>query len=135
MTIEYMMQISKRIKPIWLLPVVVFSFATQAMFLAAIAETAWISGHVISTSLNGQGYSSKATTSNNRRYDIWWNYCIASDDQIYSVISRENPMRTGLQEKSAINFMEKQNQIFMLNPAGKRVALKIIRKGRAIKCP
>jgi hypothetical protein len=103
------------------------------MPFAGAAGNAWKSGRVVSTGLNAHGPRGKPVVGSIRIKDMWWSYCIAAEDQIYSVLSRNNPDRTGLKENKSIQFMERQNQIFILNPAGKHIALKIYRKGK--KCP
>jgi len=129
------MKDTRSIKCSALLAVVVITFAVAGMIFAGAGKTTWISGHVISTGLHGYGKSSKENSRSIRSKDIWWSYCISSGEITYSALSRENPIRAGLKENSFIKFMERQNQIHVLNPAGKRTALKIIRKGKGKKCP
>ncbi len=103
--------------------------------LTYAAKNFWKSGRVIASSLNGHGRTGNPKTMGTRYKDIWWNYCISSGDQAYSVVSREDPVSAGLKENNAVRFLEKRNQIFVINPAGKRIELKILRKDLAPKCP
>jgi hypothetical protein len=99
------------------------------------AAISWKSGHVISASVSGYGPADKSTASAVRGKILWWNYCISSNDQAYSVLSRENPSRSGLNLDGLVRFYEKRNQIFIINPAGKLIGLKILRKDQGSKCP
>ncbi len=110
-----------------------------AVLFAAVgnltAKTIWKSGRVISTGLNGYGYRKSSNAGSTRREVVWWTYCISTEAQTYSVLSRISPTRTGLKENSDVRFIEVQNQIYVVNPAGKKIALRIIRKGKTNKCP
>jgi hypothetical protein len=111
-------------------------FAMAGTPLADTVKGTWKTGRVVSVSLNGYGNRSDSSfRTSKRRQDLWWSYCIASEDQMYSVLSRQNPERTGLKEKSQIDFLEKKGQIYVVDPAGKRIPLRILRKGKATKCP
>jgi hypothetical protein len=110
-------------------------FAAVGMLFAGAAVNTWISGRVISTGLHGHGKSGSENYRTIRSKDIWWSYCISSGEITYSVLSRENPVLAGLKENSQIKLMEKQNQVYVLNSAGKPIALKIIRKGKGKTCP
>ena len=135
MTINHSMQKTPGIRSMIIFSVVSLLISLPCTDLPAFPGTAWVSGRVLSTSINGQGYPGKTAGPNFRRNLIWWSYCIASDARSYLVYSNENPEKTGLKEGSTIEFWEKQNQIYVLNPAGKRIALKVVRKGKAGQCP
>ena len=111
-----------------------FMMGTGLLFTYA-AAIVWKSGRVVSASINGHGFESNSRLSAVRRKDLWWNYCISTGVQSYSVLSRENPARSGLKVDSSVRFFEKKNQIFVKNPAGKQIGLKILRKDQGPKCP
>jgi hypothetical protein len=118
-----------------ILAVIAIMFAVLGMLFAGAGNNTWLSGYVISIGLHGHGKSGNENYRSLRSKDIWWSYCISSGEMTYLVLSRENPVRAGLKEKSLIKLMERQNQIYVLNSAGKSIALKIIRKGKGKKCP
>ncbi len=96
----------------------------------------WRSGRVISTVVSGHGPAGEeAKKKVLRTTDIWWTYCISSDELFYSVLSRENPERTGLTNNRLVRFSERKNQIYIVSPRGKSVALRILRKDKSRKCP
>ena len=99
------------------------------------AANPWKSGRVIEAGINGHGRTGNAKIQGTRYKDMWWNYCISSGDEAYSVLSRENPSHAGLKENSEVRFLERKDQIFVLNPAGKRIGLKILRKDKGQRCP
>jgi len=97
-------------------------------------------GRVISATLSGHGPSQteskkKGSTAKEskaaEKTDIWWTYCIATNSQSYFVLSRESPEKTGLIKNRWISFSEKKNQIVVVNPRGKNIALRILRKEKA----
>jgi len=102
------------------------------LFSADSKKPLWVSGRVVAVSVNAHSIDEK-TRKGVLKNDLWWNYCIASKKGFYSVLSRETPAKAGLKENSSIQFMESKNQIYVVNPSGKRIALKILRKGDT--CP
>ncbi len=110
-------------------------FALLGTLVAGEVITTFIPGRVISTSLHGHGSIQEKSRKPRDQKDIWWSYCISTLDKTYTVFSREDPNSAGLREKSSIRFIERQNQIYVKNPAGKWIALKIVRKGKDAKCP
>ena len=112
-----------------------FYIACGACLFAGAANEPWQSGRVISATLGGHGPADEGKWRAAHRVDIWWIYCIAGEDQVYSVISRESPKKTGLKNNSLTRYFEKKNQIYVVNPAGKRIALRILRKDKTGKCP
>ena len=109
--------------------------APLAMPSANAAAKSWKSARVISTGMHGYGSRSAANSQVLRREDIWWSYCIISEGRTYSVLSREKPARTGLKENTSIKFVERRNELDVLNPAGKLITLKILRRGKGQECP
>jgi hypothetical protein len=99
------------------------------------AAISWKTGRVISASISGHGPAANSRDSFGGRKDLWWNYCVSTGDQSYSVLSRENPALSGLKVDSSVKFFEKRNQIFFKNPSGKQIGLKIFRKDQGPKCP
>jgi hypothetical protein len=100
-----------------------------------VEASSWRSGRVISATLSGYGsggYSSKQPAHTS---EIWWNYCIASEDQCYTVVSREKPEKLGMTKDSMIRFSERKDRIQILGPAGKRIDLRLIRKAKGGECP
>jgi len=87
------------------------------------------SGRVISSTVSGHG------PENLRKSDVWWTYCISADNISYSVLSRKGPAETGLLNNKPIQFSERKNQISVINPRGKSVSLRILRKENSGKCP
>jgi hypothetical protein len=88
------------------------------------------SGTVVAATLNGYGSSTENKRARFSGQDIWWNYIISSEDQIYSVVSRENPAKTGLAANASLRFYEAKNWIYIPSPKGKPVALKILNKSK-----
>jgi hypothetical protein len=128
------MQGIMRAKSSAVLAVVAIMLGVVGMLFPGSGKNTWIPGQVISTGLHGHGKSGNENYRSIRSKDIWWSYCISSGEMTYSALSRENPVRAGLKENSLIKLMERQNQIYVLNSAGQRIALKIIRKGKGKKC-
>ncbi len=94
---------------------------------------------MISATTSGHGPAGTVVQKKSRRMmdrtDIWWTYCISADGLFYSVISRESPEKTGMSRDRVIKFSERKNQIDIVNPRGKSVALRILRKDKSGKCP
>jgi hypothetical protein len=92
------------------------------------------SGQVVAASVKGYGSSGASAATNRTRgrrapgQDVWWNYTILSDGQVYSVESRENPTRTGLTTNSHFQFYEAKNWIYIPKAKGKPATLKILNK-------
>jgi hypothetical protein len=105
-----------------------FIFLFSGLLHAGAQSSPWKSGRVSSISINAQGPNDQAREKGTPSNDIWWNYGIASKDADYSVLSRESPARVGMKKDGNVRFQEGRNQIFVLDAAGKRVALKILRK-------
>ena len=96
----------------------------------------WRSGRVIAAVVSGHGPAgAEVKRKVLRETDIWWTYCISSDELFYSVLSRENPERTGLTNNRLVRFSERKNQIYVVSPRGKSLALRILRKDKSKKCP
>ncbi len=108
--------------------IVLVAFSWPA--LQASAKPSLHLGQVVSASLNGHGSSTEKNRARSSGRDIWWNYIISSENQIYSVVSRENPAKTGLAANSSLRFYEAKNWIYIPKPAGKPIALKILNKSK-----
>jgi hypothetical protein len=124
-----------RMKPPKIIMVVALLFAGMALPRIESATISWRSGRVISATLSGYGLTSYRSKKLASKTDIWWNYCIASESQFYTVVSREKPAKLGLTKDKTIRFSERKDRIYIINPAGKRVTLRIVRKGRTTDCP
>lgn len=99
------------------------------------AGIVWQSGLVTAASVSGQGPASAAPARAAAGRDIWWNYCIAANGIHYSVTSRMAPAKLSLAPNSPVRFREKGNRLYMLDRSGKRVELRVVRKGNAGSCP
>ena len=124
-----------KIKYIKIGAALLFMIAGAGLLCTYAANISWKSGHVVSASISGHGPADRSTSAGDRRKDLWWNYCISSKDQAYSVLSRENPSRSGLKVGGLVRFYEKRNQLFIHNAAGKPIGLKILRKDQGPRCP
>jgi hypothetical protein len=105
----------------------------SGMALNALEKPTMLSGHVVSSSLNGHGSSSESKSNRYSGRDIWWNYVISSGDLLYSVVSRDNPSKTGLNENAVLQFYEAKNWIYVPKPKGKPLSLKILNKTKIKK--
>jgi hypothetical protein len=92
------------------------------------------SGRVLTATLSGHGPSSESKTKRASTNDIWWNYCIDSGDNLYAVVSRESPEKTGLKPDKTVRFTEDIKQIY-ITVKGKSLALRILRKSKDKECP
>jgi hypothetical protein len=108
--------------------IVLFAYSWPA--LGASGKPALHSGQVVAASLHGHGSSTESKRTRYSGQDIWWNYIISSEDQIYSVVSRENPAKSGLATNSSFRFYEAKNWIYIPKPKGKPMALKILSKSK-----
>ncbi len=125
-----------RMKPAKLTAVVLLLFFGWGLTFAKAEAVSFRSGRVISAVLSGHGPAGiEVKRKVLRQTDTWWTYCISSDELFYSVLSRENPERSGLTNNRLIRFSERKNQIYIVNPRGKSVALRILRKDKSKKCP
>jgi hypothetical protein len=124
-----------RMKPPKIITVVAFLFAGMAPPRIEFAATSWRSGRMISATLSGYGSTSYRSEKLVSKTDIWWNYCIASEGQFYTVVSREKPEKLGLTKDKTVRFSERKDRIYVINPAGKRVTLRIVRKDKTRDCP
>ena len=119
----------------WLSTVIAAFLSLSGMTFAESAKSSWKSGRVISTGLHGYGNRANTKIAAIRSHEIWWSYCISSNERTYEVLSREKPAKTGLKENSSIKFLEQRSQIYVINPAGRRISLKIAKKGSGPTCP
>jgi hypothetical protein len=108
----------------------IFIFACSWQAVGASGKPALRLGKVVAASVNGHGSSTENKRARLSGQDIWWTYVISSEDRIYSVVSRENPARTGLATNSAFQFYEQKNWIYIPRPKGKPTALKILNKSK-----
>lgn len=116
--------------------IVLFLVMGWELTFAEDEAISWRSGRVISAVVSGHGPGgAEVKRKVFRQTDIWWTYCISSDKLFYSVLSRENPVRTGLSNNRLIRFSERKNQIYIVSPGGKSVVLRILRKDKSRKCP
>ena len=99
--------------------------------LGATKKPSLLEGKVIAAALNGYGApNEKNSREPSSGRDIWWNYIIESGNQIYSVVSRENPSKTGLALNASLKFYEEKNWIHIPKPKGKPISLKILNKSK-----
>ncbi len=94
-----------------------------------------LSGRVLAAGISGHGENPAGKTSRARKGDLWWSYCIFSQGQVYSAVSRESPASTGLTTNAKVRFSVDKNQIYFLGPDGKRHTLRILRQLKADACP
>jgi hypothetical protein len=104
--------------------------ACSWQLLGAAGKHSLRSGQVVSASLNGHGSSTENKRARTSGQDIWWNYIISAEGQVYSVVSRENPAKTGLTANSSLRFYEAKNWIYIPKQKGKPIALKILSKSQ-----
>jgi hypothetical protein len=124
-----------KMRPTKIIIVVAFLIAGMALPCIEGATNSWRSGYVISATLSGHGSTSDLSKKPFSKTDIWWIYCIASGGQFYTVVSREKPSKLGLIKDKAVRFSDRKDRIYIVNPAGKRVTLRILRKGKTRDCP
>jgi hypothetical protein len=116
--------------------IAVFLFSVGGLFPVGTATSSWRSGRVISATVSGQGPIEDVIKKKIvRKTDIWWTYCISAGDLSYSVLSRESPEKSGLSNNCLIRFSEKKKQIYVVNPHGRTIMLRILRKDKSKKCP
>jgi len=122
-----------------LLAIAVLLFVSGGLLFAGAPNKSRRSGQVVSATASGHGPAKIAVQKKSQRMinktDIWWTYCISADGLFYSVISRESPEKTGMSRDKTVKFSERKNQIDIVNPRGKNVALRILRKDKSGKCP
>ncbi len=93
------------------------------------------SGRVLAAGISGHGRNPAGKTSRARKGDLWWNYCISSQGQVYSAVSRESPAKSGLTTDARVRFSIDRNQIYVFGPNGRRHTLRILRQSKADACP
>ena len=105
--------------------------ACSWLALGATQKPSLREGKVIAAALNGHGaLNDKNKREPSSRRDVWWNYIIESGNQIYSVVSRENPAKTGLALNASLKFYEAKNWIYIPRSKGKPTSLKILNKSK-----
>jgi hypothetical protein len=107
----------------------VFLLAYSGPASAAIEKPSLRSGKVVSVALNAHGSNAENNGMAGGR-DIWWDYIISSGNQLYSVVSRENPSKTGLVVNTSFKFYEARDWMYIPNKKGKAIALKIQNKSK-----
>jgi len=107
----------------------IFLLACSGLASAATEKPSLRPGKIVSAVLNAHGSNAENNGMAGGR-DIWWNYIISSGDTLYSVVSRENPSKTGLVVNSSIKFYEERNWVYIPNKKGKSIALKIQNKSK-----
>jgi hypothetical protein len=113
---------------------IVLIWASLSIAETEAAANAWKPGRVVSTGLHG-GNNPKKNNLNLHSKDVWWSYRISSGDRTFILLSREKPSKTGLIENADIKLSERRSEIIVVNPAGNRVILKIMRKCNGRECP
>ncbi len=110
--------------------------AFAASFGPARSDTRPVqSGRVLAAGMSGHGKNPAGKTSRARKGDLWWNYCISSQGQVYSAVSRESPAKSGLTTDARVRFSIDRNQIYVFGPNGRRHTLRILRQLKADACP
>ncbi len=107
------------------------SLVTGWFLFAGTTKTNWSSGRVVSASMNGTGSSNTES----RNTDLWWNYCISTENQCYSVVSREGPAQLGLANNKSVRFFINRNLLYIQRPNGKNASLRILRRDKGKTCP
>jgi hypothetical protein len=97
-------------------------FYDSSMANAASAPK-WQTGTLLATDISGYGGATKEMQPQSAA--IWWTYCISSENQFYSAVSRSNPGRMKLSINKQVKFYVKQNRMTILDPNGKRYILRI----------
>jgi hypothetical protein len=121
-------------RPIKLITIAAFLLMSQDLLFAKSAKINWQSGRVIFAAVNGQGPGNSGAWRTNST-DIWWNYFISTEEQCYSVVSRQAPLKIGLTNNSMAKFYISRNQMYVEGPDGKNVELRISRKDKKKTCP
>ena len=93
------------------------------------------SGRVLEASMSGHGPNPESTNKYMSGSDVWWNYCISSENLFYSVLLRTSPEKSGLKPNTIVRFWEDGKWMYIPNPKGHPLALRILRKGKDKKCP
>lgn len=91
-------------------------------------------GRVVAVKISGNGPNPQAKSQTQRRGDLWWTYSICAKDRTYVAVSRESPARAGLTTDSLVRFSVDKNQIYTLDPQGKRHILRILRQDKTKGC-
>jgi hypothetical protein len=113
-----------------MLAVGLFLLAHSASAVSGTEKSPLRSGRVVSAAVNGHGENSQIKSPRYSGQDIWWNYIISTGDLLYSVVSRENPSKIGLLDNAPVQFYEAKNWIYIPQPKGKPLALKILNKSK-----
>lgn len=92
-------------------------------------------GRVLAAGISGYGSRPDTRSNRIRKGDTWWTYCVSAQDQVYSVVSREGPARTGLKVGNQVRFQVDRNQVYVLDTRGKRHSLRILRRTKTEDCP
>lgn len=114
----------------------VLTIAALAQFSlsqARVAKSRWQKGRLISANISGQGSNSKGRNASGRP-DIWWEYCIGSDGQVYSAVSRVNPAKAKLSVGDSITFEASRDRVQILTPKGTRLSMRILRNEPGKQC-
>jgi len=99
------------------------------------AAREWEAGRIATASVSGHGATDKAKSKRFGKQDIWWVYCVSGGDRTYSVVSRENPAKTGLAVNTPVKFSKSRNRLYILNSKGRRLILRISGEGETKSCP
>jgi hypothetical protein len=92
-------------------------------------------GRVVAVEISGNGPNPQAKSiTQQQRGDLWWTYSICARDRTYLAVSRESPAKAGLTINSSVRFSVDKNQIYALDPQGKRHVLKILGQDRTKGC-
>jgi hypothetical protein len=110
----------------------IFLLAYSGLASAATEKPSLRPGKVVSAVLNAHGSNAENNGMAGGR-DIWWNYVISSEDNLYSVVSRDNPSKTGLVVNASVKFYEARNWMYIPDKKGKTIALKIQNKSKIDK--
>lgn len=119
--------------------IIMLFFFTGALAFAANprsygAALQWQKGRVLAAELNGHGANPNAKSTAARSSDIWWTYCVAIGDSTYSAVLRENPAKSGMAINSAVRAALQKDFLYVLNPEGNQLTLRVVRRGKGSAC-
>jgi len=84
-------------------------------------------GRLVAADLSGHGLN-PGSQQPGKRSDVWWVYCISADGKVFSVVSRESPPKAGLTVNGPVTFLLERDRIQILNPNGKRLVMRVLRR-------
>ncbi len=101
---------------------------------AGAAAPLWQPGRVLAAELSGHGPSTSSQSKGGRKGDVWWTYCVSSEVESYSVVSRGSPPKLGLEVSSPVRFSVAKNRMTVINSRKERHVLRILRQDSQGTC-